>query len=112
VRLEFDQDRTDRYGRTLAYVYLQPENLSLNAEIIRQGRLSPRISRGASNKVTVLPMHASLPQLISSFLTRRFTQMPTWIGIASWPAAATLSLPECRSSLGTVLLAHEPAAAR
>ena len=37
VRLEFDQDRTDRYGRTLAYVYLQPENLLLNAEIIREG---------------------------------------------------------------------------
>jgi micrococcal nuclease len=37
ARLEFDQDRTDRYGRTLAYVYLQPENLLLNAEIIRQG---------------------------------------------------------------------------
>ena len=37
VRLEFDQDRTDRYGRTLAYVYLQPENLLLNAEINRQG---------------------------------------------------------------------------
>ena len=37
VRLEFDQDRTDRYGRTLAYVYLQPENLLLNAEIIRLG---------------------------------------------------------------------------
>jgi micrococcal nuclease len=37
VRLEFDQDRMDRYGRTLAYVYLQPENLLLNAEIIRQG---------------------------------------------------------------------------
>ena len=37
VRLEFDQDRTDRYGRTLAYIYLQPEDLLLNAEIIRQG---------------------------------------------------------------------------
>jgi micrococcal nuclease len=37
VRLEFDQDRTDRYDRTLAYVYLQPDNLLLNAEIIRQG---------------------------------------------------------------------------
>ena len=37
VRLEFDQDRTDRYGRTLAYLYLQPDNLLLNAEIIRQG---------------------------------------------------------------------------
>ena len=37
TRLEFDQDRTDRYGRTLAYVYLQPEDVLLNAEIIRQG---------------------------------------------------------------------------
>ena len=37
VRLEFDQDRTDRYGRTLAYLYLQPDNLLLNAEIIRRG---------------------------------------------------------------------------
>ena len=37
VRLEFDQDRMDRYGRTLAYLYLQPDNLLLNAEIIRQG---------------------------------------------------------------------------
>jgi micrococcal nuclease len=37
VRLEFDQERTDRYDRTLAYLYLQPENLLLNAEIIRQG---------------------------------------------------------------------------
>jgi micrococcal nuclease len=37
VRLEFDQDRTDRYGRKLVYVYLQPENVLLNAEIIRQG---------------------------------------------------------------------------
>jgi micrococcal nuclease len=37
VRLEFDQDRTDRHGRTLAYAYSQPENLLLNAEIIRQG---------------------------------------------------------------------------
>jgi micrococcal nuclease len=36
VRLEFDQDTQDRYGRTLAYVYL-PDGAFLNAEIIRQG---------------------------------------------------------------------------
>jgi micrococcal nuclease len=36
VRLEFDRERTDRYGRTLAYVYLEDGTL-LNAEIIRQG---------------------------------------------------------------------------
>lgn len=36
VRLEFDGTRTDRYGRTLAYVYL-PDATFLNAEIVKQG---------------------------------------------------------------------------
>ena len=36
VRLEYDWERTDRYGRTLAYVYL-PDGTFVNAEIIRQG---------------------------------------------------------------------------
>ena len=36
VRLEYDQERTDRYGRTLAYVYLSSGTFA-NAEIIRQG---------------------------------------------------------------------------
>ena len=36
VRLEYDQERTDRYGRTLAYVHL-PDGTFVNAEIIRQG---------------------------------------------------------------------------
>ena len=36
VRLEYDQERTDRYGRVLAYVYLE-DGTFLNAEIIKQG---------------------------------------------------------------------------
>lgn len=36
ARLAYDQERTDRYGRTLAYVYLE-DGTFLNAEIIRQG---------------------------------------------------------------------------
>lgn len=36
VRLEYDQERTDRYGRTLAYVWL-PDGPMANAEIIRRG---------------------------------------------------------------------------
>ena len=36
VRLEYDQPRIDRYGRTLAYVWL-PDGHMANAEIIRQG---------------------------------------------------------------------------
>jgi len=36
VRLEYDQQRTDKYGRTLAYVYLSDGRM-LNAEIVKHG---------------------------------------------------------------------------
>lgn len=36
VRLEYDQDRTDKYRRTLAYVYLD-DGTFLNAQIVLQG---------------------------------------------------------------------------
>lgn len=36
VRLEYDLEKRDQYGRTLAYVYLEDGRM-LNAEIIRQG---------------------------------------------------------------------------
>ncbi len=37
VRLEYDWQRIDKYGRTLAYVYRADDGLLVNAEIIRQG---------------------------------------------------------------------------
>lgn len=36
VRLAYDEERKDRYGRTLAYVFFEDGSM-LNAEIIRQG---------------------------------------------------------------------------
>lgn len=36
VRLEYDRQRRDGYGRTLAYVYLE-DGTFLNAEIVKQG---------------------------------------------------------------------------
>jgi micrococcal nuclease len=36
VRLEYDQTKTDRYGRTLAYLYLA-DGTFVNAEIVKQG---------------------------------------------------------------------------
>ncbi len=36
VRLEFDVERQDKYGRLLAYVYL-PDETFVNAEIVKQG---------------------------------------------------------------------------
>src|SRR5665648_371635 len=36
VRLEYDVDHIDQYGRTLAYVYLQ-SGIFVNAELVKQG---------------------------------------------------------------------------
>src|SRR3954449_3648347 len=37
VRLRFDAERQDRYGRTLAYVYREADGLFVNAELVRRG---------------------------------------------------------------------------
>lgn len=37
VYLRFDTNRTDRYGRLLAYLYRAPDGLFVNLEIVRQG---------------------------------------------------------------------------
>jgi micrococcal nuclease len=37
VRLEYDWERTDKYGRTLAYIYRYSDDFFLNAEIVKQG---------------------------------------------------------------------------
>ena len=37
VRLEYDWERKDKYGRTLAYVYRETDGAFLNAEILREG---------------------------------------------------------------------------
>ena len=37
VYLRFDTDRTDTYGRLLAYVYRTPDGLFVSLEIVRQG---------------------------------------------------------------------------
>ncbi len=34
--LEYDKDKTDKYGRTLAFMYRAPDGLFVHAEIIRQ----------------------------------------------------------------------------
>lgn len=40
VRLEFDVEKRDRYGRLLAYVYLK-DGTFVNGEIVKQGYASP-----------------------------------------------------------------------
>jgi micrococcal nuclease len=37
VRLRFDAERRDRYGRLLAYVYRARDGLFVNAQLVRRG---------------------------------------------------------------------------
>ena len=37
VRLEYDDNRTDRYGRTLAYVYRLSDGLNVQVALLQQG---------------------------------------------------------------------------
>lgn len=37
MRLVYDVERTDRYGRTLAYVYRSPDALFVNVALVRDG---------------------------------------------------------------------------
>jgi micrococcal nuclease len=41
VRLVFDDDREDRYGRLLAYVYRASDGLFINRELLRRGMAEP-----------------------------------------------------------------------
>ena len=41
VRLRYDAERRDRYGRTLAYVYRARDGLFVNAELVRRGFARP-----------------------------------------------------------------------
>lgn len=41
VRLDYDVDRTDRFGRTLAYLYRQSDGLFVNAALVEGGYAQP-----------------------------------------------------------------------
>ena len=52
VRLRYDAEREDRYGRTLAYVYRATDGLFVNAELVR---------RGYARQLTIPPNVAHAP---------------------------------------------------
>jgi micrococcal nuclease len=52
VRLRFDAERRDRYGRLLAYVYRVRDGLFVNAELVRRGyattlTIAPNVAHAA-----------------------------------------------------------------
>jgi micrococcal nuclease len=52
VRLEWDRERRDRFGRALAYVHREGDDLFVNAELVRRGlatplRIEPNVAHAA-----------------------------------------------------------------
>jgi micrococcal nuclease len=43
IRLRFDEERTDRFGRTLAYVHRDADDLFVNLELVRLGYAEPLV---------------------------------------------------------------------
>jgi micrococcal nuclease len=43
IRLRFDDERTDRFGRTLAYVHRDADDLFVNVELVRLGYAEPLV---------------------------------------------------------------------
>ena len=48
IRLRFDEERTDRFGRTLAYVHRDADDLFVNLELVRLGYAEPLVCRPTS----------------------------------------------------------------
>jgi endonuclease YncB( thermonuclease family) len=101
VRLEFDYQGTDKYQRTLAYVYL-PDGTFLNAEIVKQGYghayvqypLSTSISSAATNERDAkrgegCGAERRMPPWCLPSALPKTVPIPTARGCdADWPAAA------------------------
>lgn len=49
VRIEYDQNRKDKFGRTLGYLYLRDNDNSLNEEMIKEG-FSPAYTKYVFNR--------------------------------------------------------------
>ncbi|GIU93334.1 MAG: hypothetical protein KatS3mg011_2240 [Acidimicrobiia bacterium] len=76
VRLIYDVERVDRYGRTLAYVYRAEDGLFVNAELV---------ARGYAQTLTVPPNVAHTDDFV------RLQQQARRAGLGLWGACDTAS---------------------
>jgi micrococcal nuclease len=74
VRLEWDRERRDRYGRALAYVHRAGDDLFVNAELVRRGLATP---------LRIEPNVAHAAQF------RRLADRARHAGVGLWSACAT-----------------------
>jgi endonuclease YncB( thermonuclease family) len=80
ARLEFDYQRTDKYQRTLAYVYL-PDGTFLNAEIVKQGYGTRTCSIRSSISTSSAATNARRERPGADYGAERRTQL--WAPVAS-----------------------------
>lgn len=79
VRLEYDVEREDRYGRTLAYVYRVDDGLFVNAAIARDG---------FAQQLTIPPNVAKVDEIAAAVAEARAAGRGLW-GSACSDAAAS-----------------------
>lgn len=79
VRLVFDVERQDRYGRTLAYVYRVSDGLFVNAELVR---------RGYAQAYTVPPNVAHVDEFLALQREARADRRGLWSACDDVPAPA------------------------
>jgi endonuclease YncB( thermonuclease family) len=61
VRLEYDQQRIDKYGRTLVYLYM-PDGTFVNLEIVRRGYESAPLAWGSNRTAIVRVILGCAPE--------------------------------------------------
>ena len=69
MRLEGDVEQRDHYGRLLAYVYRDTDDLFVNLDLVQEGFALP---------LTLPPNVAHAPEFVSGAATARRTGLGLW----------------------------------
>lgn len=104
MRLVYDVDRSDGFGRTLAYVYRSEDGLFLNAELLRQGY---------AQLLTVPPNVAKVDELRALQAEARSGNRGLWNACpvpttTTVPATATTRAAGCDSAYPDVCIPPPP----
>lgn len=103
LRLVYDAERHDRYGRTLAYLYRMSDGLFVNLAIARDG---------FGQQLTIAPNLAHAEEIRAGVADARAAGRGLWGACATTPAAAATTVRPAPAApvLGPVTTAAGPAA--
>jgi micrococcal nuclease len=97
VRLVYDVDRTDRYGRTLAYVYRLSDGLFVNVALVRDGY---------ARTATYPPNVAHVDEIRVAEAEAREAARGLWRGCEAAGSTVTTAPPTPAGSAGEPPRAH------